>query len=84
MGMLMIEALNRGAIPWTHVTDDNEVRKLVIAGNRPSRPQTSNCTEKIWKIISSCLAQSSAERPTFTELRAKLIESEVPVIFAKI
>jgi hypothetical protein len=77
MGMLMIEALNKGAMPWIHINEDDEVRKLVIAGNRPPRPQTSNCTDKIWKIISSCLAQSSVERPTFKELREKLSESEV-------
>jgi len=84
MGMLMIEALNKGTMPWAHVTDDNEVRRLVITGNRPQRPQTSNCTDKIWKIISNCLAQSSAERPTFKELREKLTESKVYVIFDKV
>lgn len=77
MGMLMIEALNKGAMPWAHVIDDHEVQRLVIAGNRPLCPQTNNCTDKIWEIISSCLAQSSTERPTFKELREKLTESKV-------
>ncbi len=80
----MIEALNKGTMPWAHVTDDNEVRRLVITGNRPQRPQTNNCTDKIWKIISNCLAQSSVERPTFKELREKLTESKVYVIFDKV
>jgi hypothetical protein len=81
MGMLMIEALNKGAIPWGNIADDNEVRKLVTAGNRPPRPQTVQCTNKIWKIIANCLAQSSIERPTFKELSEQLNESEVCIIF---
>lgn len=75
MGMLMIEVYNKGAMHWPDAANDNDVRNLVIAGNRPARPE--KCTITFWAIISTCLSRTADERPTFRELRDKLIVSTV-------
>ncbi len=75
MGMLMIEVYNKGTMHWADIPDDNDVRSQVITGNRPLRPV--KCTIPLWNIISTCLSQTAAERPSFRELRDKFTRSMV-------
>ena len=67
MGVLMWEAYSRGAIPWTKISDDNEVVRRVTNGEVLSKP--SNCSELYWPIICKTWAKSPADRPTFSELK---------------
>jgi hypothetical protein len=75
MGMLMIEVYNKGTMHWADIPNENDVRAQVIAGNRPARP--ARCTVNLWTIISVCLSQRAAERPSFRELRDRLTGSMV-------
>ncbi|CAF1547480.1 unnamed protein product, partial [Rotaria sordida] len=72
MGMLMIEAYNKGTIHWSHIANDDAVRTQVLAGNRPSCP--TKCPHDLWTTICMCLSQTPAERPTFYDLRDNLTD----------
>jgi serine/threonine protein kinase len=71
MGVLMWEAYSRGAIPWTKISDDNEVVRRVINGELLPRP--SNCNDLYWSIICKTWSKSPMDRPTFFELKNLLI-----------
>ncbi|CAF3437915.1 unnamed protein product, partial [Rotaria sp. Silwood2] len=67
MGVLMWEAYSRCATPWAKITDDNEVARRTINGERLPKPK--NCTESFWSIISKTWSKSPTDRPTFAELK---------------
>ncbi|CAF1464229.1 unnamed protein product [Adineta steineri] len=75
MGVLMWEAYSRCAIPWAKISDDNEVARLVINGERLTRPP--NCSEYYWSIIRKTWSNSPEERPTFVELKCLLTEQYI-------
>ena len=72
MGVLMWESYCRGAIPWSKITDDNEVIRRVISGELLPKP--ANCSEECWSTICKTWLKSPKERPTFAELRVLLTE----------
>lgn len=65
MGVLMWEAYSRGNIPWTKISDDDEVIQRVINGELLPKP--SNCSESYWSIICKTWSKSLKDRPTFYE-----------------
>jgi serine/threonine protein kinase len=67
MGVLMWEAYSRGAIPWSKISEDNEVTRRIINGE--FLPKPSNCSESYWSIICKTWAKLPKDRPTFAELK---------------
>jgi serine/threonine protein kinase len=73
MGVLMWEAYSpRGKQPWSHITDEMDVKQRVIGGERLQQPST--CSKEMWSIIQTTMAQKSSDRPTFADLNRHLIE----------
>jgi serine/threonine protein kinase len=72
MGVLMWEAYSRGAIPWSKISDDNEVIRRVINGEFLLKP--SNCSESYWSIICKTWSKLPKDRPTFNELKHLLTQ----------
>ena len=71
MGVLMWEAVSKGALPWDELEDDR-IRTKVLAGEQLKRPSTRVCTNALWSIISKCMTHQSDYRPTFTELQSEI------------
>ncbi|CAF4111661.1 unnamed protein product [Rotaria sp. Silwood2] len=71
MGVLMWEAYSRGTIPWSNISNDQDVIQHVINGNVLSRP--SNCSEQYWVIILQAWSLLPSNRPTFEQLKQLLI-----------
>ncbi|CAF1373125.1 unnamed protein product [Adineta steineri] len=81
MGVLMWEALSKGAFPWQELTDD-QVKKKVLGGERLKRPATNMCTDHLWPIILRCMNHEPQYRPTFKELHrlvSNLYPNRVPL-----
>ena len=72
MGVLMWEAYNRGAIPWSKISEDSEVIRRIINGELLPKP--SNCSDLYWSIICKTWAKKPEDRPTFAELKYLLTE----------
>ena len=72
MGILMWEAYSRGTIPWSKISDDNDVIQRVISGELLPKP--SNCSESYWTIICKTWSKLPKDRPTFMELKHLLLE----------
>jgi serine/threonine protein kinase len=72
MGVLMWEAYSKGSIPWVEESDDRRICSKVMNGERLSRP--TNCSDRVWKIILKCMAQSPTNRPTFKDLKQLLLQ----------
>jgi serine/threonine protein kinase len=71
MAVLMWEACSCGTIPFDSLVDDSDVRRCKLRGDQLSRPKI--CDEDLWSIIVHCWRMEPAERPTFKELRRKII-----------
>ncbi len=72
MGVLMWEAYSRGAIPWSKISDDDEVIRRVMNGELLPKP--SNCNESYWSIICKTWSKFPKDRPTFDELKHLLTQ----------
>ncbi|CAF4034564.1 unnamed protein product, partial [Rotaria magnacalcarata] len=72
MGVLIWEAYSRCAIPWAKITDDNDVARRVVNGERLLKPK--HCSESYWSIICKTWSKSPKDRPTFAELRRFLTQ----------
>ncbi|CAF3891766.1 unnamed protein product [Rotaria magnacalcarata] len=70
MAILMWEALSKGQAPWSHLNDMQQVCSKVLNGERPSQPLS--CSDNLWRIIMECMADNSAHRPTFAQLKSRL------------
>ncbi|CAF0912643.1 unnamed protein product [Didymodactylos carnosus] len=75
MGVLMWEAYSKGEIPWSNIHDDNEIRHLVLQEKRVEQPE--NCQNNMWSIISKCMSQCPANRPTFAHLQRSLAPTRI-------
>ncbi|CAF3411838.1 unnamed protein product [Rotaria socialis] len=73
MGVLMWEACSYGTLPFASLSDDRDVRRYKLRGDQLPRPAT--CDEDLWSAIIHCWRQESSERPTFKELRRKIMDS---------
>jgi serine/threonine protein kinase len=72
MGVLMWEAYSRGAIPWSKISDDNDVIRRVINGELLPKPP--NCSQSYWSIICKTWSKLPKDRPTFNELKHLLTQ----------
>lgn len=78
-GVVMWEILSFGKIPYTWLSN-KEVSEQVPRGERWLHtfylflrlPKPAECPDDLWKIISSCFAQSPDERPSFSDLLKSL------------
>ncbi|CAF3402515.1 unnamed protein product [Rotaria socialis] len=73
MGVLMWEACSYGTLPFASLSDDRDVRRYKLRGDQLPRPAT--CDEDLWSAIIHCWRLESSERPTFKELRRKIMDS---------
>ncbi|CAF1334008.1 unnamed protein product [Adineta ricciae] len=72
MGILMWEAYNRGIIPWSKISNDDEVVRRVLNGELLPKP--SNCSDDCWSVVCKMWAKAPKDRPTFAELKHLLAE----------
>ncbi|XP_031631230.1 tyrosine-protein kinase receptor torso-like [Contarinia nasturtii] len=68
-GILLYEIVTLGRTPYPAVPVDCLIEYLQ-SGNRMSKPH--NCSPKFYGLMFSCWHGSSADRPTFSELRRKI------------
>ena len=71
MGVLMWEACSYGALPFSSVNDDNEVRRCKLRGDQLPRPAV--CENDLWSTILQCWKSPPSERPSFKELKRQII-----------
>ncbi|CAF0910938.1 unnamed protein product [Rotaria sordida] len=71
MGVLMWEACSYGTLPFASLRDDSDVYRCKLRGNQLPRPAI--CDEDLWSAIVHCWKVESSERPTFKELRRKIM-----------
>ncbi|CAF4157449.1 unnamed protein product [Rotaria sp. Silwood2] len=71
MAVLMWEACSYGTLPFASLADDRDVRRCKLRGEKLPRPAI--CDEDLWSAIVNCWRIESSERPTFKELRRKII-----------
>lgn len=69
-GTLMWEACSYGSLPFSSISDDNEVRHLKLYGDL--LPQPPICDQILWQIIVVCWEREPAKRPTFKALKEML------------
>ncbi|CAF5078960.1 unnamed protein product, partial [Rotaria sp. Silwood1] len=65
------EACSYGTLPFASLRDDSNVRRCKLRGNQLPRPAI--CDEGLWSAIVHCWKVESSERPTFKELRRKIM-----------
>ena len=73
MAVLMWEACSYGILPFASFSDDGDVRRIKLRGDQLPRP--TSCDDDLWSTIVHCWKLEPAERPTFNELRRKLMRS---------
>ncbi|XP_017887331.1 proto-oncogene tyrosine-protein kinase receptor Ret [Ceratina calcarata] len=76
-GVLLWELVTLGASPYPGV-DVHNLYNLLKAGYRMDRP--ANCSEQLYKLMTSCWHQEPAMRPSFKELTGhweKMLEDSV-------
>ncbi|CAF2033612.1 unnamed protein product [Rotaria magnacalcarata] len=82
MGVLMWEACSYGTLPFASLADDKDVLRCKLRGDQLPRPAV--CDEELWSAIVDCWRLESSERPTFKELRRKIMDlahrSDSPVL----
>eukprot|EP00281_Chroomonas_sp_CCMP1168_P032331 CAMPEP_0206236460 /NCGR_PEP_ID=MMETSP0047_2-20121206/13730_1 /ASSEMBLY_ACC=CAM_ASM_000192 /TAXON_ID=195065 /ORGANISM="Chroomonas mesostigmatica_cf, Strain CCMP1168" /LENGTH=142 /DNA_ID=CAMNT_0053660803 /DNA_START=50 /DNA_END=474 /DNA_ORIENTATION=- len=60
-GTLLWEMWARGEVPFSHVSDDEEVARRVVAGLRPERPP--GCPDEAFAIMNACWHTAKDDRP---------------------
>jgi serine/threonine protein kinase len=73
MGVLMWEACSYGTLPFVSLVDDSDVRRCKLRGDQLPRPAI--CDEDLWSTIVDCWKLEPGERPTFKDLRRKIMRS---------
>lgn len=71
MGVLMWEACSYGTIPFASLADDSDVCRYKLGGAHLPRPAV--CDEELWSTIIHCWKLQPNERPTFKELRQRIM-----------
>jgi hypothetical protein len=68
-GVTSWEIFTEGSIPYFDMSQDDRVIAHVCGGGRLKREElTVACHENVWSIISSCWADTAADRPPFSRL----------------
>ena len=75
-GVLMWEALSRGAIPWADLSEDDDVMMQIEEGN--ILPQPEICSARCWSIITKTWSKLPGDRPTFNQLKQMFKEKSDP------
>ncbi|CAF1515702.1 unnamed protein product, partial [Adineta steineri] len=70
MGVLMWQAVSKGAIPYGHEINDDNVQGRRLNGERLERP--NECNKEVWEIINDCLHNEPELRYNFKEIEIRL------------
>lgn len=71
-GMVLWEILSDGAVPFSDVRFDFEVRERVLANQRPPITSSRGCPDAFIHLILACWAQHPSTRPTAAHAAAQL------------
>jgi serine/threonine protein kinase len=71
MGVLMWQACSYGELPYSHLDDDEDVRREKLKDRRLSRPEL--CSDQLWTIINECWQLDPEYRPDFKSLKQSLL-----------
>lgn len=71
-GMVLWEIATDGAIPFSDVQFDFEVRDCVVRGERPALSPALQCPEPFAALLTKCWAQDPSVRPSATQATASL------------
>jgi len=70
----MLEALS-GNIPYHYITSDMAVvSEVLLKGNLPKRPASSQITDQLWTLMEKCWSVDPLERPSMKEVLLSLSE----------
>ena len=69
-GVLVWEILTLGLVPYHAIPTDEAVAAAVVSGRRLERPE--HCPEAVWAVLVSCWLARAKDRPTMSEIYAKL------------
>lgn len=72
-GVLLYETLTLGMIPYHEITDDREVARVVLAGERLPRPD--KCPPSVYAVMQNCWKSAPKDRPAMLEIEASLQEA---------
>ena len=72
-GVLLYEIFALGMVPYHLITDDRDVGRAVIAGER--LPQPEACPDHLYAIMQDCWKTASKERPSMSALHTRLQEA---------
>lgn len=64
-----------GEIPFSNTKHEPAVLSLVIKGIRPKRPESSEVTDNLWKLICDCLMKDPERRPSIARIHDRLTSS---------
>ncbi|KAJ1568362.1 hypothetical protein HK096_006764, partial [Nowakowskiella sp. JEL0078] len=88
-GMIMYEIVSEGKLPFEldGLENDPQIMMAIMNQQRPSRPTTLLCSDKLWVIMEDCWKHDQNIRPTFPQIVACLEPMETgtlnrPVIIA--
>jgi len=60
-------------IPFFDISDDREVARVVLAGERLPQPQ--KCSDHLYAIIQNCWQSAPKDRPSMSAIHANLQEA---------
>ena len=69
-GVLLWELWSYAMTPFGPITDDTEVARRVIGGERLEQP--TDCPAPVYALMMECWAQNPRDRPTFVQVRIYL------------
>ena len=69
-GITLWEIMTKACVPYNTITEDREVAKAVLAGERLPRPD--NCPEDVYVVMQNCWCNHPKDRPTMPEIHANL------------
>ena len=77
MGVLMWEACSGGALPFSSVENDDEVRDRKLKNELLPQP---SCGRQLWKIMKECWHLQPQNRPGFQSLKESLLKIQYQTI----
>ena len=75
MGVLMWVACSKGAVPYGHRTNENDVRQRILHRQNLSRP--TECPKPLWEVIKPCWMHALETRSNFEYLKRHLSITDV-------
>jgi ephrin-B len=75
MGVLMWEMCSYGELPYSHLDNDEDIRREKLNDGRLPRP--SLCSDQLWTVINECWQLDPADRPDFESLKRSLLNIEI-------